>query len=187
MLCKVSLEHFFKNRKILKNLRGFFSNPHCPLHSSHHLVIDTDNSCRGGKIADRTKLNSDRNAKLSSANSVNTQGQKNSPNDSTKGGEAKEVANVLYVSPQRARQTKNSLLQKGWLEKRYRMIKVERKSKESDECASPERTIALPISVPFSEAIAVFGEFILGYGEEELPLSTSQYASKTKQKKRWHE
>lgn len=174
---------FFYNHKILKNLRSFFSNPHCPLLSSHHLVIDTDNSCREQSSAGKTNLNSDRNVKLSSANSVNTQGQKNSPNDSTKGGEAKEVANVLYVSPQHAKQTKNSLLQKGWLEKRYRMIKVERKSKENDECASPERMIALPISVPFSEAIAVFEEFILGHGEEELPLSTSQYASKTRQKR----
>lgn len=169
------------NPKTLKNLRRFFSNPRFHLHRSHHLVIDTDNSCREQKSAGTTNLNSDRNESLLSANSANLQGQKNSAND---GGEAKEIANVLYVSPQHARQTKNSLLQRGWLEKRYRMIKVERKSKESVEGATPQRMIALPISVPFSEAIEVFGEFILDHGEEELPLSTSQYASKTKQKKR---
>ncbi len=148
---------------------------------SHHLVIQTD------KLPGATK----KNKSFLPITSGKLQDQENTPNtseDSIFGGEAKELANVLYVSPQHARKTKYSLQQKGWLEKRYRMIKVEHKHSESDKDndtdALPERMIAIPISVNFSEAIAVFGESILGHGEEELPLSTSQYASKTKQKKR---
>ena len=79
---------------------------------------------------------------------------------------------------------KNSLLQRGWLEKRYRMIKVQRtQDGDSDTDVLPKQMIAIPVSVPFSEAIAIFGEMILRTGEEELPLSTSQYASKSKQAK----
>jgi len=136
---------------------------------SHHLVIETENSSATKKSKTLPPIKSAKPRDQEKSSKIQ--------NNSTSNGEAKELANVLYVSPQHARQTKNSLQQKGWLEKRYRMIKVER---ENTSVALSERMIAIPISVNFSEAVEVFGESILGHGEEELPLSTSQYASKTK-------
>ena len=151
------------------------------LNRSQHLVIDKDNASRGPKPdagknknakEDRSKKSSNNEAKLAPTDSTG----------SSSGGEAKEMVNVVYVEPKHARQAKNSLRQKGWLEMRYRMIKVEHKTDDSAE-ESTKQMIALPISAPFSEVVTVFGEFILDHGEEQLPLSTSQYASKTKQKR----
>ena len=138
-------------------------------------MIDTDNSSRKRNPTSTNK-------KEDTKESIN--GAPRTPTASNDGGEAKENANVLYVSPKDARQMKNSLQQRGWLEKRYRMIKVQRtQDGDSDTDVLPKQMIAIPVSVPFSEAIAIFGEMILRTGEEELPLSTSQYASKSKQTK----
>jgi hypothetical protein len=142
-------------------------------------LIDTDNSSR--------KPKTDRTAKWNGrTDSINMNLKKqHGENDSLNGAEAKEVASVVYVAPKDARQAKNSLQQKGWLEKRYRMLKVEHKSEANTGDSTntiPKQAIAIPISAPFSEVIGLFGEHIFGHGEEELPLSTSQYASKTKQK-----
>lgn len=140
---------------------------------SHHLVIDMDNSYRTQKPNNAPKRN----------HSNNPSNEKKTPMLSDSGSEAKENANVLYVSPKDARQMKKSLQQRGWLEKRYRMIKVQRSNQQNDDDGLPKQMIAIPVSVPFSEAMGVFGEMILDSGEEELPLSTSQYASKAKQSK----
>ena len=157
-----------KNPYILQFWWSFFKR-------SHHLLIDTDNSPRV----------------YANEKSVDTKQRK--PNDpekeakvSSSGGEAKERANVVYVSPKHARQVKKSLQQRGWLEKRYRMIKVERENVhntgESNNDSVSKIAIAIPISAPSSEVIATFGELIVDHSEEELPLSTSQYASKSKQR-----
>ena len=138
---------------------------------SHHVVIDMENSSRTQKPNYGPKS-------IHSKDSIN---EKKTPTISDSGGEAKENANVLYVSPKDARQMKKSLHQKGWLEKRYRMIKVQRTNEQNDDDGLTKQMIAIPVSVPSSEAIGVFGEMILDSGEEELPLSTSQYASKAKQ------
>ena len=135
-------------------------------------MIDTENSAAGTNTkTDRSRIPTKKNKRVAPAAPKKS-------SDST--GEAKEIANVVYVEPKHARQVKNSLQQKGWLQKRYRMIKVEHKTEGSTGESATNNMIALPISAPFSEVVAVFGDFILRHGEEELPLSTSQYASKTK-------
>ena len=145
-------------------------------------MIDTENS----KKYRTAKKNSEaRRSKTSINERPKLHGPTNVTDGSTFSDEAKEIANVVYVSPKHARQTKNFLQQKGWLEKRYRMIKIDRKNEQNgDESRSssslPKHMVAVPISVPFIEATAVLSEFILHHGEAELPLSTSQYASKTK-------
>ena len=99
------------------------------------------------------------------------------PKASSDGSEAKQITNVVYVAPRHARQAKSLLQQKGWLDKRYRMIKVtmtttgkietrengnENIAEESKiETASPRPLIAVPISVPFVEVLAIFDELIL--------------------------
>ena len=152
-------------------------------------MIDTDNSPRREKPDDTAKMNGqvNRSETSTTVNPSKPHGESNASNGSTCGSEIKELANVVYVAPKHARKAKNSLQQKGWLEKRYRMIKVEHKIEHSDGEGNknnlPEQVIAVPISAPFSEVIAAFGEIFLHHGEEELPLTTSQYASKTKQNK----
>jgi len=161
---------------------------------SHHLIIDIDYSSRGQKIHSVTNKNSDEaRSKMSTDkyfDSTMTQNQRNILNDPSSRKEASEIANVVYVTPKHARRVKNSLKDNGWLEKRYRMIKIEREI-ERRECESktdispniPKQIIAIPISASFPEVHTVLGELIVNHGEEKLPLSTSQYASNTKQEK----
>lgn len=152
-------------------------------------MIDTDNSPRRQKTDYTAKMNgqADRLKTSTTVDPSKPHGRNNVSNGSSCGSEVKELANVVYVAPKHARKAKNSLQQKGWLEKRYRMIKVEHKIEHNDgegnSNALPKQAIAVPISAPFSEVIAAFGEIFLHHGEEELPLTTSQYASKTKQNK----
>jgi hypothetical protein len=143
-------------------------------------LIDADNSPRRERPDDKAN----RSETSTTVFQSKPYSQNNASNGSTCDGEVKELANVVYVAPRHARKAKNSLQQKGWLEKRYRMIKIKHKNKHSDEGGNKndllEQVIAVPISAPFSEVIAAFGEIFLHHGEEELPLTTSQYASKTK-------
>lgn len=99
------------------------------------------------------------------------------------------MTNVFYVAPFYARQAKNFLHQKGWLDKRYRMIKTmaeveipKNKDGEGTEvgASTSQHVIAVPISVSFTEALTICDEWILGHGRKEMPFSTSQYASKAK-------
>jgi len=98
------------------------------------------------------------------------------------------MTNVVYVAPKHARQAKNILHQKGWLDKRYRMIKVmtdavdipgKENNEEIEIAASSQQLIVVPISVPFTEVLTVCNEWIIDHGQKEMPFSTSQYASKT--------
>ena len=99
------------------------------------------------------------------------------------------MTNVVYVAPTPARQAKNTLHQKGWLDKRYRMIKVmtaavnipgkENNGEKLEAAASSQQLIVVPISVPFTEVLSVCNEWIIDHGQKEMPFSTSQYASKS--------
>ena len=164
---------------------------------SHHILIDTDNSLTSLNINQVMQNNGPTNLSTHSK-SVKTMPEKmlnqNVAPKASSDGEAKQITNVVYVAPKHARQAKSLFQQKGWLDKRFRMIKVmiaptevekmQDNKNNVDESkkagVSPRPLVAVPISVPFAEVLSIFNEWILDYGEKELPFSTSQYASKTK-------
>ncbi|OEU07586.1 hypothetical protein FRACYDRAFT_251007 [Fragilariopsis cylindrus CCMP1102] len=158
---------------------------------SHHILIDTNNS-RGSSTDDHGTQNSlsnlsVRTTKKSILDSDNLPCQ--TGDSKTSNGEAAEMTNVVYVAPKHARQAKNTLHQKGWLDKRYRMIKVmttavntpgkENNEEKIEAAASSQQLIVVPISVPFTEVLSVCNEWIIDHGQKEMPFSTSQYASKS--------
>ncbi|VEU39638.1 unnamed protein product [Pseudo-nitzschia multistriata] len=123
--------------------------------------------------------------------------------------EAKQRTGVVYVLPRDARKAKHVLQQSGCLDRRFRMRKVveavagtvesteppgtstgERGSGEENQPATTPAggtsvafSIAIPVSGSPAEALALLDGLALRHGEEELPFSTSQYASKPKQRK----
>ena len=154
-------------------------------------MIDTNNS-RGSSTDDHGTQNSlsnlsVRTTKKSILDSENLPCQ--TVDSKTSNGEATEMTNVVYVAPKHARQAKNILHQKGWLDKRYRMIKVmtaavnipgkENNGEKLEAAASSQQLIVVPISVPFTEVLSVCNEWIIDHGQKEMPFSTSQYASKS--------
>jgi tRNA wybutosine-synthesizing protein 3 len=96
-------------------------------------------------------------------------------------------AKVIYVRPSDAKSVKTMLEDNHWLDKRFRMMKVDRLVKDVDEIA--EAWIALPVVVPFDVLNITLSkpdgnyestyakEYILGDGEEDLPWSSSHIAS----------
>jgi hypothetical protein len=154
-------------------------------------LIDTNNSI-GSSTDDHGTQNSLSNLSVRSTNKSILDSE-NLPcqtvDSKTSNGEAAETTNVVYVAPKHARQAKNILHQKGWLDKRYRMIKVmtaavdipgKKNNKEKIEAAaSSKQLIVVPISVPFTEVLTVCNEWIIDHGQKEMPFSTSQYASKS--------
>ena len=154
-------------------------------------MIDTNNS-RGSSTDDHGTQNSlsnlsVRTTKKSILDSENLPCQ--TGDSKTSNGAATEMTNVVYVAPKHARQAKNILHQKGWLDKRYRMIKVmttavntpgkENNEEKIEAAASSQQLIVVPISVPFTEVLSVCNEWIIDHGQKEMPFSTSQYASKS--------
>ena len=154
-------------------------------------MIDTNNS-RGSSTDDHGTQNSlsnlsVRTTKKSILDSENLPCQ--TVDSKTSNGEATVMTNVVYVAPKHARQAKNTLHQKGWLDKRYRMIKVmttavntpgkENNEEKIEAAASSQQLIVVPISVPFTEVLSVCNEWIIDHGQKEMPFSTSQYASKS--------
>lgn len=164
-------------------------------------MIDTDNGSAG---IQKNQVLLNMNGIVNSASSfhentsiyINSSSLKESPdnnsnNSASKGSsfatEPKQRTNVVYVASKDARKVKNSLQQNGWLDKRFRMIKVDLglrtgTSVHDDNLNQNKQAVALPISVPFVQVAPVFEELILHHGEEELPFSTSQFASKTNPK-----
>lgn len=148
-------------------------------------MIDTNNSI-GSTIYDHGTHLSVRSSNKSILDSENLPCQ--TVASKTSNGEDAEMTNVVYVAPKHARQAKNILHQKGWLDKRYRMIKVmtdavdipgKENNEEIEIAASSQQLIVVPISVPFTEVLTVCNEWIIDHGQKEMPFSTSQYASKT--------
>ena len=80
------------------------------------------------------------------------------------------TCHVLFVEPALAKETKQLLLQNGYLDKCHRMIKTT----TQDGVAA----VALPITVPFCELQPEIASSlrVLEHGKLELPFSTSQFA-----------
>ena len=109
-------------------------------------------------------------------------------------GEKSAKTNVVYVAPKHAKPVKIELQSRGWLDKDFRMIKIDNKSR-----------IAIPVT---SEGLKAMGEdkafnttvdnslseetnsgdrdnekdnekgwAIIGTGEEDMPFSTAKFAS----------
>jgi tRNA G37 N-methylase Trm5 len=86
------------------------------------------------------------------------------------------MTHAVTVAPKDAKAVKTKLQSLGWLDKRYRMIKQ-----------SPQ-TIAVPIESSALDSMQQILEnpsepwhsLLLGLGEEDMPFSTSQFASKGK-------
>jgi tRNA wybutosine-synthesizing protein 3 len=105
----------------------------------------------------------------------------------------KPKAKVVYVNPSDAKRVKIVLESNKWLDKRFRMMKVSQSDclksdtnpggssdADADATAPVPPRIALPIAVSFDvlkSSDAMAQDVILGYGEEDLPWSSSQIAS----------
>jgi len=155
---------------------------------SHHILIDTNNLSAKN---DHNTRNSHSNLSVRSLNRIIPDSKKLGCQSVAPNAFKNDVnmTNVFYVTPRLARQAKNLLHQKGWLDKRYRMIKTMTeveipKNKDGEGSigipSTSQHVIAVPISVPFTKALTICDEWILGHGRKEMPFSTSQYASKAK-------
>ena len=117
--------------------------------------------------------------KLQSSNPQPTLFEKTESKSVVTNGDIKKKSSMTHavtVAPKDAKAVKTKLQSLGWLDKRYRMIKQ-----------SPQ-TIAVPIESSALDSMQQILEnpsepwhsLLLGLGEEDMPFSTSQFASKGK-------
>ncbi|KAL3907528.1 MAG: hypothetical protein SGILL_008836, partial [Bacillariaceae sp.] len=80
---------------------------------------------------------------------------------------------VVFVAPAHAKETKEVLLEKGLLDKRFRMIKTATREHVT--------AVAIPITIPYARVQQEIASTlrILEYGDLAMPYSTSQYARGT--------
>ena len=98
---------------------------------------------------------------------------------------------VVYVAARDAKTAKTELASRNFLDKRYKMIKVDSMSSMSADEGPKDRggsIVALPITQRYSEhatgsgsPLAIFDTLVLGRGTEVLPWSSSAMG-KMKQK-----
>jgi hypothetical protein len=78
----------------------------------------------------------------------------------------------VYVEPANAKEAKDALLDCGYLDKCFRMIKTPTKAGVA--------AVAIPITAPYPEIQqdieSTCNNWILEHGQLEMPFSTSQYA-----------
>jgi tRNA wybutosine-synthesizing protein 3 len=130
---------------------------------SHYLVVDVD------IVEDIYSVENELEHKTSdnscTTSSKNAKALKNS-----------ETTKVVFVQPKDAKHVKALLLELGWLDKRFRMIKT--------TTLTGLPCIAIPTTVTQCIVHERFGEWILGEGQQELPFSTSQFAKQGKVRQR---
>jgi tRNA wybutosine-synthesizing protein 3 len=82
------------------------------------------------------------------------------------------TSHVVYVEPANAKEAKDALLDCGYLDKCFRMIKTPTKAGVA--------AVAIPITAPYPEIQqdieSTCNNWILEHGQLEMPFSTSQYA-----------
>jgi hypothetical protein len=129
---------------------------------SHLLSIDINNALNKSEMRDCTSLPKGEIPPFGTGMNGDVSTKRNTS----------EIATVVFVAPNNAKQAKTVFEERGWLSKRFRMTKV-----ENDASDLPRARIALPVLPEMLHVVLnECQNWVLDHGRLEMPYSTSHYA-----------